>query len=146
ATGCRQPVEPPAPLSSRLYPAARDPAFALQPVQDGIQGGRQKTDGAARSALDLAGDLVAVPVAPFELGEHEKFGATVFASAISGRFHRCHIFLCNISQRKYYCQGVAVLCHGKMRSSALGQVESSVLQGVAGSELNCRCRHKTRTG
>src|SRR5262249_55744886 len=91
ATGCRQPVEPPATLSSRLYPAARDPAFALQSVQDGIQGGRQKTNGAARSALDLAGDLVPMPVAPFELGEHEKLGAPVFASAISGRVHRSHM-------------------------------------------------------
>src|SRR5262249_31934190 len=90
ATGRRQPVEPPATLSSRLYPAARDPAFALQSVQDGIQGGWQKTDGAARSALDLAGDLVPMPVAPFELGEHEKLDAPIFASAISGRFHRSH--------------------------------------------------------
>src|SRR5687767_12688528 len=57
----RDPVDAAPPFARLLGPAPFDPAALLQLVEQRIERGGMKRDRAARSLLDQAGDVIAMP-------------------------------------------------------------------------------------
>src|SRR6266545_4508428 len=81
----RERVIPAAALLGLLHPAAGDPAFGLEPMEQGIERRHVKAQRAAGARLDQLGDVVAVARLIFEQGEDQKFGAALFPILIGRR-------------------------------------------------------------
>src|SRR4029079_13267712 len=77
----RQPVVPPPALAGALHPAPGDEALVLEAAQDGGERCDPESQLAARRALDLLADLVAVARPSFEERQHEHFRAALLELA-----------------------------------------------------------------
>src|SRR5262249_34832149 len=85
-----QPVVAAAALAGALDPAALDQAAVLEAIERGVERGGVKGDGAARSLVDQAADVVAVTLALVEERQDQDLGAATFELALEER--RAHMW------------------------------------------------------
>jgi hypothetical protein len=89
-----EPVVTAAVLAGVFDPSSGDPPCSLHAIQNRIERGRLKAYSTAGAAFNLRGYFIAVTGTSFELGEDEKFSATIFPRVINWQ----HISYQNISE------------------------------------------------